>query len=107
MTSDPNPDFEKELFAAFGEPAAEWADDGATQRVMREIAREQRTRRIVMGASALAGGAISIGLLVVFAGPLAAAVGETAGAPPALSWAALIVAAAAFSWTASRLAVDA
>lgn len=109
MTSAKTPEsvFEKDLFAAFGEEAPEWADDGVTERVMREIERELRLRRTVTGVAALAGGALSIGLLAAFAGPLVAGMAEMAGAPPALSWAVLMLGAASFSWSTARLAVDA
>lgn len=105
MTSEH--DFEKELFSAFGEEAAEWADGGVTERVLREIDREQRTRWRVMGVAALAGGALSIGLLAAFAGPLVADMTKLAGAPPALLWAVLLLGAASFSWATARLAVEA
>jgi hypothetical protein len=100
-------DFEKDVFAAFGEEAAEWPDNGVTGRVMREIDRELRVRRAVMSAAALAGSALSIGLLAVFGGPLVADVTKLAGMPPALIWVALLASAAGFSWGTARLAVDA
>ena len=100
-------DFENELSQAFGESAAEWADEGVTERVLREIDHEQRTRRMVMAVAALAGGALSISLLAVFAGPLVADVAGMAGAPPALMWAVLLAGAACFSWATARLAVEA
>ena len=105
MTSEH--DLENDLFAAFGEPAAEWADDGVTERVLREIEREQRTRRLVTRVAALAGGALSIGLLAAFAGPLVADMTKLAGAPPAVLWAVLLLGAASFSWATARLAVEA
>jgi hypothetical protein len=60
-----------------------------------------------MGLAALAGGALSIGLLAVFAGPLVADMTKLAGAPPALLWAMLLAGAACFSWATARLAVEA
>jgi hypothetical protein len=102
-----DPDFEKHLFALYGEEAAEWTDGGVTERVLREIDHEQRTRGLVMGAAAAAGGALSIALLAVFAGTLVGQAAETIHAPPLALWAALLAGAAAFSWAAARLAVEA
>jgi hypothetical protein len=105
MTSEH--EFEKDLFAAFGEPAVEWAEGGVTERVLREIDRERRTRIRVMSVAALAGGALSVGLLATFAGPLVTDMTRLAGAPPALLWAVLLLGAASFSWATARLAVEA
>jgi hypothetical protein len=105
MTSDR--DFENQLFALYGDEAAEWADDGVTDRVLREIDRETRMRRMALAAAAGVGVALSAGLLAAFAGPLVARAADVAGTPTLVLWAVLLAGAAALGWATARLAVDA
>lgn len=103
----PDRDFENQLFALYGDEAAEWADDGVTDRVLREIDRETRTRRTVLAAAALVGVVLSMALLAAFAGSLVAQASEMAGAPPLALWAVMLAGAASLGWAAARLAADA
>lgn len=105
MTSDP--DFEKQLFALYGEPAAEWADDGVADRVLREINRENRVRRLALGAAAAVGVGLSMILLAVFAGPLVSSAAQLAGAPAPALWVLLFVAVASLGWVTARLTAEA
>src|SRR5262245_46396754 len=108
MTSEKKPDrdFENQLFALYGDEAAEWADDGVTDRVLREIDREARTRRKALALAAVVGVGLSVALLAAFAGPLVAQAAEMAGTPPLALWALLFAGAASLSWAAARLAAD-
>ena len=105
MTSDS--DFEKQVFALYGDEAAEWADDGVTDRVLREIDRETRMRRTVLTAAAVVGVALSMALLAAFGGPLVARAAEMAGAPVLALWAVMLAGATSFGWAAARLTADA
>jgi hypothetical protein len=105
MTSDR--DFENQLFALYGDEAAEWADDGVTGRVLREIDRETRVRRTVLAAAATIGVVLSAALLAAFAGPMIARAADIAGAPPLALWAAMLAGAASLGWATARLALDA
>lgn len=109
MTSDmtPDRDFEKQLFALYGDEAAEWADDGVTDRVLREIDREARVRRNALAVAAVVGVMLSVALLTAFAGPLVGEAAKMAGAPPLAMWALLFASAASLGWAAARLAADA
>jgi hypothetical protein len=109
MISDMTPDcdFEHQLFALYGDEAAEWADDGVTSRVLREIDSETRMRRTALAAAAMVGVALSMILLVAFAGPLVASMAEMAGTPPLALWGVVLAAAASLGWAAARLAADA
>jgi hypothetical protein len=99
--------FEKQLFALYGEEAAEWADDGVTDRVLREIDHEMRVRRRVLAAAAAVGVALSVALLAAFAGPLVAGAAEIVGAPAPALWALLFASAVSLGWATARLASDA
>lgn len=103
----PDRDFENQLFALYGDEAGEWADDGVTNRVLREIDRETRTRRTVLAAGALAGVILSMALLAAFAGSLVAQASQIAGTPPLVLWVVLLAGAASLGWAAARLAADA
>jgi hypothetical protein len=105
MTPDRN--FEKDLFALYGEEAPGWADGGVTDRVIREIDRELRVRRRMMAVAAVTSALFSIGLLTAFAGPLVASAAKLAGAPASVLWATVLLGAAAFSWATARLAAEA
>jgi hypothetical protein len=107
MTSDPDRDFESRLFALYGEPAAEWADDGVTERVLQEIDREMRVRRKAVMAGAMVGVALGAAMLLAFAGPLVASAAELVGTPPLALWAVLLASAASLGWATARLAVEA
>jgi len=103
----PDSDFEKQLFALYGDEAADWADDGVTDRVLREIDRETRMRRTALAAAAMVGVALSMALLAAFAGPLVARAAEMAGTPPLMLWAVMLAGGVSFGWAAARLALDA
>lgn len=105
MTSDP--DFEKQLFALYGEPAAEWSEDGVANRVLRQIDRENRLRRRALGAAAAVGVSLSMVLLAAFAGPLVASAAQLAGAPAPALWVVLFVAVASLGWVTARLTAEA
>lgn len=105
MTSDR--DFENQLFALYGDEAAEWADDGITDHVLREIDRETRMRRMALAAAAVVAFALSAALLAAFAGPLVARAAEMAGTPALAPWVVLLAGAASLGWAAARLAADA
>jgi hypothetical protein len=100
-------EFENQLFELYREPAAEWADDGVTERVLYEIDRETRTRRRALAAAAAVGVVLSMALLGAFAGPLVARAAEMAGTPALALWAELLPGRASFGWAAARLAADA
>lgn len=100
-------DFEKQLFALYGDEAAEWADDGVTDRVLREIDREARVRRMALAAAAMVGVALSFVLLAAFAGPLVAAAAGLVGLPPLALWVVVLASAASLGWATARLAADA
>jgi len=109
MTSEmtPDRDFENQLFALYGDEAAEWADDGVTDRVLREIDREMRVRRKALAVAAVVGVALSVALLAAFAGPLVASAAELAGTPPLALWVLLFAGTASLGWVTARLALDA
>jgi hypothetical protein len=100
-------DFENQLFALYGDEAAEWVDDGVTDRVLREIDREARVRRKALALAAVVGVALSVALLAAFAGPLVAQAAELAGAPPVAMWAMMLASVASLGWATARLVVDA
>ena len=100
-------DFETQLFALYGDEAAEWADDGVTDRVLREIDRETRVRRRALAVAAAVGVGLSVALLAAFAGPLVAEAAKMAGAPPLAMWVLLFASAASLGWATARLALDA
>jgi hypothetical protein len=107
MPMTPDRDFENQLFALYGDEAAEWADDGVADRVLRQIDRETRMRRTALAAAAMVGVALSMALLAAFAGPLVARAAEMAGTPPLALWAVMLAGAASFGWAAARLAAEA
>jgi hypothetical protein len=100
-------DFENQLFALYGEEAAEWVDDGVTERVLREIDREMRMRRKALAVAAAVGVALSVTLLAAFAGPLVAEAAKMAGAPPLALWVLLFASVVSLGWAAARLTSDA
>ncbi len=105
MTPDHN--FENQLFALYGEEAPEWADDGVTDRVLREIDREARLRRTALAMAAMIGVGLSAALLAAFAGPLVENAAKASGTPPLALWAILLASASSLGWAAARLSSDA
>jgi hypothetical protein len=109
MTADP--DFEDHLFALYGEPSRSSEDklgDGdVTERVLREIAREERLRARLLTAAASVGMGLAAGALTMFGGPVIAQAAALSGAPPLALWLAMFAGAASLSWAAARLALDA
>src|SRR5262245_27528581 len=99
-------DFETQLFALYGEPPAEWAENGVTDRVLREIDRESRLRRTILSMAAMVGVLLSMALLAMFAGPLVASAAELVGTSPLALWAVLLAGAASLGWTTARLSSD-
>lgn len=108
MMPDPmtDRDFETQLFALYGTPAAEWADAGVTDRVIREIDREMRVRRQLLTAAGALGIVVAMVLLGAFAAPLVAAAARIAGASLLTLWALLFAVTASLGWAAARLAAD-
>jgi hypothetical protein len=99
-------DFERELFALYGEPSVGVADGGVTERILSDVMREERLRAWALGLAVGVGAGGGVAAAAALAGPAIGRLALQAGAPASVVWLVLPVAAIFMGWATLRVAVD-
>jgi hypothetical protein len=101
-----DPDFESDLFHRFGEPATQWDDNGVTQRILRRVEAQGRSRRLALAGAAIASASLFVAAAMALAGPLLAGLGDRFGVDPGIAWMIGLATATLLAAVATRLALE-
>lgn len=101
-----DPDFESDLFHRFGEPSAQWDDNGVTQRILRRVEAQGRFRRRALAGAAFASAGFFISAAMILASPVLAGLGDRFGIAPGMAWLIGLATATLVAAVATRLALE-